>query len=302
MERLLVMRRNPVFTGLPPQDLEVLSQLGRESVFRRGELLQHQDEPILTTHLIVEGVVEVMRDGVVGERVEAEGGVGGPDFFAQRRLGLRATALTEVVALSFSTDVLLEVLEDQFSIVRRLFRMTTKAFIEMMRRLPGDRDMPDLRARPPCRHLGRPLDLVERLVFLRRMPGFTESSVDTMTEIAKAFEEVRLPAGHTLWREGEASSRIICVVDGLVRETAAGRPGVVRNHPYAMMGAATSFAEQPHFMTATTVTPVVALVIDLGRLLDVLEDNFEMSMALLGLLMRRVFALRRTARGLEASA
>ncbi|PKN59401.1 MAG: hypothetical protein CVU56_00730 [Deltaproteobacteria bacterium HGW-Deltaproteobacteria-14] len=293
LERLLALRRSELFRDLPTRDLEVLAGLLREAVFRAGEVIQPADQPATTLHLIVEGAIELVRDEVVRRRVEAPFALGSLAVFAGRDGGTRATALTEVVALRIPADVIAEVVEDHFNVLDQLLRATARQLISEVRLLTGDRVVPGPADRPPCRVFERPLDLVERLIFLRRMPMFAPASLDSVAEISTHFRELRYPAGHELWREGERPVDILCLVHGAVRGTTAAHPGVVLYRDYAMLGALSVLGQAPHYQRCVTDTPVVVLAVAGGQILDALEDNFEMAMVLLGGLARETFDVER---------
>lgn len=63
MERLLFLRRVPLFTGLTPADLRQVATLAGEQVFPADQLIAKQGEPGEVMYIIVAGEVRVVVDG-----------------------------------------------------------------------------------------------------------------------------------------------------------------------------------------------------------------------------------------------
>jgi HEAT repeat protein len=63
MERILFLRKVPLFAELAPADLKNVAKAGVENLYSDGEMIAAQGEPGGTMHVVVKGVVEVdMRD------------------------------------------------------------------------------------------------------------------------------------------------------------------------------------------------------------------------------------------------
>jgi HEAT repeat protein len=63
VERVVLLRKAPLFAGLPPQDLQPIAEVAEEHVFAEGDLIAERGEPGETTYVIVEGDVDVVADG-----------------------------------------------------------------------------------------------------------------------------------------------------------------------------------------------------------------------------------------------
>jgi ATP:ADP antiporter, AAA family len=72
VERVVFLRKAPLFGALPPQDLQPIAEVAEEHLFAEGELIAAEGEPGGTTYVIVDGVVDV----VAGERSLAVRGTG----------------------------------------------------------------------------------------------------------------------------------------------------------------------------------------------------------------------------------
>lgn len=293
IERLLTMRASALFRDLPSRELEMLGQYAQEVVYQRGDVIQPEDRPPAAVHLIVDGKAEVRRAGYRPMRLSAPDRIGALELFARSDGGTRVTALTEVVTLRFPSDLVLEVIEDQFVVLHALLKGSAEKLIGLYSRLMSSRDLPDSSERAPCRCAGREMNLVERLVYLRRMPLFAESSLDAVTELARALVEVHVPAGEVLWRVGDEARSLCCVVRGSALATIPGNPATIRYRDYALLGGICSLAEAPRYHDAVAETPLVLLELEVSRLLDVIEDNHEMGLAILGGLAKELLDVQR---------
>ena len=73
IERVLLLRRVPPFSALPPRDLGALAAVTSEHRYGDGEVLAHQGEPGHELHVVVSGAVRVLtRDVEVARRAAGE--------------------------------------------------------------------------------------------------------------------------------------------------------------------------------------------------------------------------------------
>jgi HEAT repeat protein len=63
VERVVFLRRAPLFAGLPPQDLQPIAEVAEEHLFVEGDLIALEGEPGETTYVIVDGHVDVVAEG-----------------------------------------------------------------------------------------------------------------------------------------------------------------------------------------------------------------------------------------------
>ena len=62
VERVVFLRKAPLFAALPPQDLQPIADVAEEHLFSEGDLIAAEGEPGETTYVIVDGEVEVIAD------------------------------------------------------------------------------------------------------------------------------------------------------------------------------------------------------------------------------------------------
>jgi len=286
VERILSLKRIPILAGLAPEDLAVVAGHGRERFFAKGGVLLREGEPIPALYAVLDGKVHLERNGRVMGHVNSGGFVGGPGVFARDPQGLSATAETDTLVLEVEVDAALEIFEDSFPILHHVLREVCRGLIDLIRRLPSHlyRDIFP-RAEASYVPVGD-LDLVERLLYLRKVSPFVQSSISALAELSRGMAEVVFPPGTRLWEEGEASGTVIMVVSGTVTCGARKGEAVFTTGPGAPLGAVESMAERPRWHTATTETRVTALQGSIEGLIDVFEDNFDMAMDYLAVMAR----------------
>ena len=274
LERLLVLKKLPTIGALPSADLAVIADVTRERFFPKGSLLLAEGEPVPAVQLIVEGSVEVSRNGVVIGTVPAGTGIGALGLFAGDPFGVDARALEDTLSLEVDAEQILDVFEDRFAILHHILR-------DLCRQLIGQHV--ELRLNPPETYpvreeiaAGRELDLVERIFFLRRMPVFSKASINALFEVSRALTEIRFPPGTVLWREGEPALGVFLVTNGDVRCRSAGGLDFVAG-PGFPLGAAEAVGEVPRWFEAVTETRVTGLQGPVETLVDVFEDNFDLA-------------------------
>lgn len=276
-ERLLHLKRYPLFIGLPPADLALVAESARERFFAKGEVVLPEGEPISSVFIVVDGEVTIRRAGRVIGRASRGAGVGGLGFLARETEGGEAVAEAPTIALEWEGDATLELFEDHFSILHHMLRNICRDLVQLQIKT-GSEWIPlglPVRSMLP---LDRPLDLVERIFFLRKSTPFVHSSINALAELSRGMVEIRFDPGTPLWKEGEAGPSVHLIVDGAVRCKASSRDDPFTVGPGFPLGIVEAVAEVPRWFDAVTETRVVTLQGNVEGLLDVFEDNFGMAM------------------------
>ena len=147
IERVLLLRRVPLFAGLTPDDLRRVAEIATEEAFESGELLAEEGEPGDQTYVIVSGEVDVVIDrGTADEREVARHGAGANvGEMAVIQAGARSATLIArepVRALSIDRLHFESLLRERPDVGLALMRTLVDRVRESNRLLP-----PELRAR-----------------------------------------------------------------------------------------------------------------------------------------------------------
>ena len=98
MERILFLRRVPLFAGLPPADLKQVAAITREAVFSDGQVLARQGEPGTEMYIIVSGEVRVLMTAE-GQRESREVAHRRPgDYLGEMSILLQEPRIASLVA------------------------------------------------------------------------------------------------------------------------------------------------------------------------------------------------------------
>src|SRR4051794_35973602 len=204
-ERMLHIRQIPVGAMLPAPVLRVIAEHLQERSFAKGTLLMRRGEPIEGLHMLTDGGVALTREGTSLGDLDAPQTLGFLGILARQDGPYDATAKNEVRAFELETDTLLELFEDHFELLAATLRYLADRLYFDMQELPTEAlgmtptdvgHVPD-----------RPLDLVEKVVFLRTTSGFKESNVNALAAMARQMEEVRVKAGTRFWNIGDPAER-----------------------------------------------------------------------------------------------
>jgi CRP-like cAMP-binding protein len=275
-ERLLHLKRYPLFIGLPPADLALLAESGRERFFPKGAALLREGEPVASVFLVVDGEVSIRRGGRVIGRAARGAGVGGLGFLARDTDGAEAVAEADTLALEWDADAALELFEDHFSILHHMLRSVCRDLVHLQIE-SGCQWFPQGPLQQSSLPLDRPLDLVERILFLRKSPPFAHCSINALAELSRAVLEMRFDPGTRLWNEGETGPSVQLIMEGTVRCRASTGCEFTAGAGFPL-GAVEAVAELPRWHDAVTETRLVTLQGNVEAMLDVFEDNFDMAM------------------------
>jgi CRP-like cAMP-binding protein len=290
LERVLLLRTFNPFVDLAPAHLAAMAEMAEDRFFPAGTEVQAEGVPVRHVHYVISGEVEIRRRGKVIRSLGERSVVGGLAALAQVTDAAQVVALTDVTTLTFSQEDQRDVFEDDFEVLIRIMRSVARGFLEARRQAgPGGGFRPDDETAPFPR---APLGLVDKLAFLRRTGPYNEARLEAVAELARESPEVRFSAGDKLWKTGDESGLSLVMVAGVVTGTVDGGQQTFRFSTGSIVGGLDSLAAVPRWYDAVAATDVVALQVNYGVLLDLLEDHAEMAMDLLRVLASNTLALR----------
>jgi CRP-like cAMP-binding protein len=282
-DRLLYLRTLPLFGTLPPEDLALLATYTEERQFEAGALLVAEVGRVAAIHLIVDGSVRTSRGGspigVFGPRDT----VGVLGLLARTDGGVEAITVTATRTLEIGADALLDLFEDHFSILEHVIRGVASLVLDKRKQLLLS-GAPELQVDVSIPRV-RPLDLVERIFFLRRAMPREFTSVAALAGIARRATELRLEPGALLWNQGDPADAVVIPVRGAIACLVDGQQRF-RFGPGVFVASSEALAGAPHWYEARTDSPLLALRVAIEDLIDVFDDHFELAMEMLALMAR----------------
>ena len=285
---------------LSNEALAAISRLSRAQRVASQTVLARTGEPFRSVYLVIDGLLELSRDGQSLGLFGGGTGVGVISALAQDQTGFSCVALAESTLLVLRVEDLLEVMEDHFELMHGALRNLAADVIGWRRSLPeaGFLDQ----AGPACLGCGeQPLGLVERIFYLRRTIGLERSYIDELAQLARASRELRCGAGTQLWSTGDRADHLVIVVDGAVQgETLEGAR--FQFGPGDILGNLDTIAGVPRWFDARAKRDLVALTLDSEAIVDVWEDHPDLGFAFLRMLSRLLLSLRLHAAKLQMTA
>ncbi|NNM32106.1 MAG: cyclic nucleotide-binding domain-containing protein, partial [Gemmatimonadetes bacterium] len=278
-DRVLYLKTLPGVSDLKVGELAVLARQSRERFFKKGEVLLKEGEEIQSVFLLVEGRVRVEKDGGVEMMAGPQDDVGTIHFLARSEGGVSAVAEADTLALEIPTAALLEILEDHFSIFLSFIRSFATLVYEHLLETPDgarksiwseDLHLPD-----------RPLDLVEKMVLLRRSHIFNDVSLETIAQLASSMQQTTFAAGHRIWSAGEPADEVQLILRGTVQCEVEKTGNVFTAAAGYPLGNIESMAQQRRWYDAVAQTEVTVLRGNASRFVDAMEDQFDFAMTFL---------------------
>jgi CRP-like cAMP-binding protein len=284
LERLLHLKRIPLLSGLPTPEVAALADVAQERFFRKGQVVFREDVPASGALFVVEGRLANIRRGIQVGTVGPGQGIGGMSVLARAEYGSQVVADEDTLALEIDADAILDVLEDRLPILQHMLREVSRQALSLLQKnkLDPSKVFPMPAGEMPG---SAQLDLVDRLLLLRRMPVFDRTSITALAELARTMAQVRFEAGTTLWHEGEPAAHLVMVCSGSVRATVPGGIEFTAG-PGFPLGALEALGQRPRWYDGVAATPVVGLYGQTDVLFDLFEDNFDMAMDYLAVISR----------------
>lgn len=284
IERQVAIRSFAEFRDLPGPEIALLASIARSRAVSAGERLLEPGRPVGTIFLVVEGELAVRR-GDAETRVGRHELAGASFALADDPQGCECVAVQDGMVLEIAADDLEDVFEDHRAVLAGAVSRLAREALSLRTRREDDGS-----SAQPVPGPSAPLDLVQRILILRRMRGLAGASIDGIAALAGAAREVRAPSGHVLWRAGDPSGTILALVGGSVRATwPDGRSATIV--PFELVGNLDSLAGEARAHDVVVGEPVVALAIERDAMLDAWEDHLDLGTEMLRHLSRSVLAL-----------
>lgn len=125
---------------------------------------------------------------------------------------------------------------------------------------------------------------------LKRAPLFDGLSRKELTQLARVSEDMEIPAGTALCKEGEIGHEFFVLVDGKVDVTRNGRKVAMRGSG-EFVGEIALIEQTPRTATVTAKTPLRVFVLTHQGFRSLLDENPSVERKVLRTLARRVVEL-----------
>ncbi len=144
---------------------------------------------------------------------------------------------------------------------------------------------------------GQEMMILDKILFLRRVPLFSRMATEQLGRLAGATSETVYPAASKIIAEGEPGDRLFLVVDGEVL-IHRGDARLATLRPEDCFGEMSVIDGEPRSASATAVTDCLVLVLRQQDFKDILSANADVAWAVIRTLSRR---LRETIINLQQS-
>jgi len=127
-----------------------------------------------------------------------------------------------------------------------------------------------------------------KLDLIKGVPLFSGASKAELAKIAAIADQVDLPAGKTMIKEGDSGREFFALIDGTAEVTQGGQKIGKMMGPGDFFGEIALVSKAPRTATITTTSPVRALVITDRAFRQLLEHSPEIAVVVLTALAERL--------------
>jgi CRP-like cAMP-binding protein len=240
-----------------------------------GEVLYREGEPSEHFFFVMSGELRTTREGpTFGVRSI----LGAIDSSLGRPHALTATAVTDSHLLRLRAEVWFDLLEDNFEISRNGIRNLARdlhALIVEVSSHGQPADSPRVEPGPPPPP--EPMNLVDRILVLRRTEPFRWAHMQAITRLAEAAEETRFAPGDEVFEGADAVGAYYVVAAGEVQATRAGsEPMSARFGAFTLVCAAASMAGELGLYSARATAPTIVMRLRTEDIFEVMEEHFDL--------------------------
>ena len=291
VERMLVVKSLPVLCDLEPDELATVAERARFRDYAEGEtLFSGVDAPVTMIHLVVDGSVVEKRGGRPFRSHGPQHVVGGLEALAVAATDVVAVAETATRTLAIDREALREILADNFGVLGATLQGVAAALLRLRQAVgPTGGFAPDEPGSPVA---ASPGELADRIAFLHDRTWLRGMPVRALGYVAAEAEPMTLADGERLWRDAEPAAWGTVVTGGTVRCASADGRRRFDVGPGAIIGLEEAFAGGERWFEAVAHGEMTALRLRADSIVDVLEDETDAALMLLGALAATASGLR----------
>ncbi len=284
-DRVLLLGALNLGGTLDQKTLMQVAEHARPRRFAAGAFLLKDCQPIEEIHLITRGHVTVTQRGRPIRVVDGMGAVGLNAVLADITSGVQAIADRDTRTLSLPAQILMDLYESNFSLVRNSLRRLTGQILEVRADLPNDEG----ENATVGQWRSKPRTFVEQIIEMRKSPLFATTNLDAVMALTRHAREVRGSAGDILWKAGDSADYWMRVDYGRMRCTSEDGKSATVGSDYTL-GVMDAMAVQPRAFKVEALTDYIAVRIERDVLLAVLEGHFDLSRKFLANLSEMIFS------------
>lgn len=266
----------------PPDRMvqQLVSSL-RDVFFSAGSELYRQGDTAENLFFLIRGEVALEVDGEEPWLFGPQSMLGVLDASLGRPHSRTAVVRRDVAALTMSFREYVDVMEDHFDFTKSSLERGSREMHERSLTLP-----PELVFDVPAREaealvaLGDKgagsIDLMERVLVMRRGQVFTRTSVQALVNLAKHVETEHWNPGDVLFSAGDPAPHLRLIAAGRIAIERVDPPVKARFGPGELLLRQAALGADVHAYTATVESAAITLRLSKEDLFDVAEDHFSL--------------------------
>jgi CRP-like cAMP-binding protein len=238
------------------------------TLYTEGELPDH-------VYFMNGGAIEFSRAGSPTFTREGRWVIGINEAVAMTERRRTAVARTDLTLLTTPAITWKNIVEDDIDVARGFVFEGSRAIAAMHEMLAPDGgfDAPGATCTLPD---DGPLNLVDRLLFLRGVPLLAAAGVQALADLARACDEVRFEAGEIILPRGVARDHLQLVVSGMVEVERSDPTLRARFGPGDCVGGLIAIGDARLEWEARALEPTRALSLPVELWADEMDDHFEL--------------------------
>lgn len=132
------------------------------------------------------------------------------------------------------------------------------------------------------------LTSVDRLLFVRGVPIFSELRDDFLVRLASIMDELSFPEQHTIFTEGQEGRALYIVVKGQVKVHLQDGQTLAELEAGACFGEMSLFDAEPRSASVTTIVACDCLILTQQQLYEAIDETPGIAINIIRLLSRRI--------------
>jgi CRP-like cAMP-binding protein/HEAT repeat protein len=299
MERVILLKTVSIFSETPEEVLVEVASILEELEIRAGQRIFEKGDVESCLYIIVDGQVRVYDGEQTVRRLEAEDIFGELAVLDPEPRSASVETVENTRLLCLDRDALYELMAYHIEVVR--------AIIGILCRWIRTQDLKEVdgvnleeavqkgqgisqTVKPIAtntRKGGFTLSTIEKVIILKTVSIFSETSEEVLAEVASLLEEIELEAEETIFKKGDMESCLYIIVGGRVRIHD-------REQVFTYAGEREIFGElavldpEPRSASATTTEVTRLFRLDQDALYILMADHMEVAHGIIRVLCQRI--------------
>lgn len=303
IERVIILKALGIFSETPEEVLAEVASILEEIEIKAGQTIFRKGDMASCMYIIVDGRVHIHDRERTLRHLNVGSIFGELAVLDPEPRSASVTAVEDTRLFRLDRDALYELMADHIEVIRGIIRILCR-WLRAQDQLETDRVSREekvqkdlsLKVAETVKRITTKIKrdkfillAIEKVIVLKTVSIFSETSEEVLAEIASFLEEVEVKAGETIFEKGDIENCMYIIIDGRVR-IHDGEQTLTYSGEREIFGELAVLDPEPRSASATASEDTRLFCLNQDALYMLMADHIEVAYGIIRILCRRIRA------------